>query len=42
MSAMPTFDLVTVGAHTSDLHDSVQIALANVPVSAADSEARYR
>ena len=41
MSAMPTFDLVTVGASTSDLHESIRIALANIPVSASDIEASY-
>ncbi len=35
------FDEVTLGAGTHDLHDSIQVALANVPVDEKDMEASY-
>ena len=35
------FDEVTVGVGATDLHDSIQIALANVPVDEQDIEASY-
>lgn len=35
------FDVVTVGVGETDLHDSIQIALANVPVDEKDIEASY-
>ena len=38
---MPTFEVVTVGADTADLHGSIQIALANMPVSSGDIESSY-
>lgn len=38
---MAKFDVITMGADSSDLHGSIQIALANIPVSFADIEASY-
>lgn len=38
---MAKFDLVTLGSGTTDLHSSIQIALANVPVSATNIECSY-
>lgn len=40
MSA-PRYEEVTVGMGAADLHDSIQIALANVPVHEKDIEASY-
>ena len=40
MSAL-AYDEVTVGVRAIDLHDSIQIALANVPVDEKDIEASY-
>jgi predicted amidohydrolase len=39
--AASTFDEVEIGAGATDLHDSIQIALANVPVDEKDVEASY-
>lgn len=38
---MPTFQVVTVGTGAADLHANIQVALANVPVSAHDIESSY-
>lgn len=38
---MAEFDIVTVGLNSKDLHGSIQIALANVPVNFADIESSY-
>ncbi len=40
MAKLP-YDEVTVGPGNNDLHDSIQIALANVPVDENDIEASY-
>src|SRR5688500_16242603 len=40
MSA-PLCEEVTVGIGSTDLHDSIQIALANIPVDEKDIEASY-
>jgi hypothetical protein len=41
MIDMATFEVVTAGTETADLHDSIQIALANIPVSSIDIESSY-
>lgn len=38
---MAQFDIVTVGVDSTDLHGSIQIALANVPVNFSDIESSY-
>ena len=38
---MTKFEVVTVGTDSTDLHSGIQIALANVPVSATDIECSY-
>lgn len=38
---MATFEVVTAGIDITDLHGSIQIALANIPVSFADIESSY-
>ena len=38
---MATFEVVTAGTHSADLHGSIRIALANIPVSSGDIEASY-
>lgn len=38
---MTKFEMVTAGADSADLHSGLQIALANVPVSAMDIESSY-
>lgn len=37
----PDYEEITVGLGATDLHESIQIALANVPVSQKDIEASY-
>ena len=39
--AAHTYDEVEIGAEATDLHDSIQIALANMPVDEKDIEASY-
>lgn len=41
MTAALSYDEVEIGAGATDLHDSIQIALANVPVDLKDIEASY-
>lgn len=38
---MPDYEEITVGVGATDLHDSIQIALANIPVDEKDVEASY-
>lgn len=38
---MATFEVITAGTDSNDLHGSIQIALANISVSAGDIEASY-
>lgn len=38
---MATFELVKVGGDSTDLHASIQIAVANIPVRSADIESSY-
>ena len=38
---MATFEVVTAGTHSADLHGSIRIALANIPVSFGDIEASF-
>ena len=38
---MATFELVKAGGDSIDLHASIQIAVANIPVRSADIEASY-
>lgn len=38
---MAKFEVVTAGTESTDLHSGIQIALANVPVSASDIESSY-
>lgn len=38
---MAPYIMVTVGPESADLHGSIQIALANVPVNFADIESSY-
>lgn len=38
---MATFEVVTAGANSDDLHASIQIALANIPVRFVDIESGY-
>lgn len=38
---MAKFEVVTAGTDSTDLHSGIQIALANVPVSAVDIESSY-
>jgi hypothetical protein len=38
---MLSFDMITTGTASTDLHDSIQIALANIPVMFSDIEASY-
>lgn len=41
MMRAPTYEEITVGLDSTDLHDHIQIALANVPVDEKDIEASY-
>lgn len=41
MNNVANFEVVSVGSGTADLHGSIQLALANIPVSAMNIEASY-
>lgn len=38
---MAKFETVVIGAKTADLHDNIQVALANIPVSSVHIESSY-